>query len=149
AAWLAMGHAFPAATSQLTSSLASLGLSPAAQMSILLPAGLAAYAWLVVGRYSHWLEHDADLATSISPEGVVDLAGTDDFELALRKVAGRGESRWSAWLHPTVNDRVRLLRAATRDPRLAARLRWRMRLVAWLIVALYGLLAVGVLAVSA
>lgn len=147
AVWMALGHAFPAATEGGVASLAWCGIPSALQMSLLLPAGLAAYALLVVGRYSRWLEHEADLATCVSPAGIVDPAAADDFELALRKVTGTArESRLVQWLHPTAHDRIAFLRAVVANPLLALQFRHRLRLSATLIVASY--LALGVLLVA-
>ena len=138
AVWMAASHAFPAATAAIGTGLAQCGIPAALQMSLLLPAGLAAYAMVVVGRYSRWLEHEADLATCVSLSGVVDPAAADDFELALRKVAGSGrESRLVQWLHPAAADRIGFLRAVALDPRLATQFRRRLCLAAIVIVAAY------------
>jgi STE24 endopeptidase len=147
--WMAVQQALPGLSQSLCGSLAAIGLSPAWQMSLLVPAGLAAYAILVVGQYSRWLEHDADLATCVWPGGQVDRAAAESFARALVKIVGRGrESRWSLWLHPSALARVAVLAQAIADPAFAARYRRRLAWFAAAIFALYAIAAVVLTAVS-
>jgi STE24 endopeptidase len=143
AAGLALHGALPGAAESCSSAMAALGLSQSLQAALLLPAGLVAYAVLVVGRYSKWLEHEADLATCIMPEGQVDRAAAECFARALVKIVGRGRtSRWAEWLHPPVQQRLAVLALAVADPQAAVRFRCRLRCVAWAIGVLYAALAV-------
>lgn len=145
-AGLALHATFPAVAESCSLSLAALGLSPSLQWALLVPAGLAAYAVLVVGRYSKWLEHEADLATCIAPEGQVDRAAAECFARALVKIVGRGRtSRWAEWLHPPVQQRLAVLALAVADPQAAVRFRRRLKWVAWAIGGLYAALAVVLL----
>lgn len=138
--WMAVKQAFPGFIHPLGERLAAAGWSESMQISLLVPAGLAAYAILVVGRYSRWLEHDADLATCVWPGGQVDRAAAESFARALIKIVGRSrESRWSLWLHPSTLSRIAMLGQAIADPAWAARYRRRLTLVAAGIIALYGL----------
>ena len=99
---------------------------------------MAAYAIFVVGRYSQWLEHDADLATCVWPGGQVDRAAAESFARALIKIVGRGrESRWSQWLHPSALSRIAILGQAIADPAWPTRYRRRLSWVAAIMVALY------------
>jgi STE24 endopeptidase len=143
---LALGVAwqelFPGATEAYTRVLTSLGLPESLQLALLLPAGLAAYAVLVVGRYCQWLEHEADLATCIDQRGAVDRAAAECFARALIKIVGRGrESRWARWLHPPVGQRLAVLALAIADPATAVRFRRRLAACAWGIVAAYAVIA--------
>jgi STE24 endopeptidase len=141
-AWLAVTSAFPALAENAAAALAWTGMSPALQMSLLFPAAIAVHAIFVVGAYSRWLEHEADLATCLTPAGVIDPAAAADFASALRKVVGPSrESRLAQWLHPSVPRRLDFLRQAADDPAIALRFRRRLQLVAWAIVATYLTLA--------
>jgi Zn-dependent protease with chaperone function len=146
--WMAAKQALPGLVNSLGERLALAGWSESMQISLLVPAGLAAYAILVVGRYSRWLEHDADLAICVWPGGQTDRAAAESFARALIKIVGRGrESRWSLWLHPSALSRIAVLGQAIADPAWAARYRRRLALVAALLVALYAI-SIAALVVS-
>jgi STE24 endopeptidase len=143
AGWFGFQSVFPQIAGELSPTLAGLGISPALQLSLLAPAGLGAYALLVVGPYSRWLEHDADLATCLNADGTVDPIAAAHFESALRKVAGSArENRLAQWLHPAVVDRVALLRSAAHDSAPALSFRARLRLLAWSVFVAYAAAAI-------
>jgi len=136
--WIAAKQTYPALFDSLGERLAFAGLSESLQVSLLVPTALAAYVILVVGRYSRWLEHDADLATCVWPGGQVDRAAAESFARALIKIVGRGrESRWSLWLHPSALSRIAILGQAIADPAWPARYRRRLTWVAAIMVTLY------------
>jgi STE24 endopeptidase len=138
ALWMAASQAFPGLLGELSRRLAFAGLGQSLQMSLLVPLALAVYAVLVVGTYSRWLEHDADLATCVWPGGQVDRAAAESFARALIKIVGPlRESRWSLWLHPSAWSRVAVLAQAIAEPAWAARYRRRLAWLAAGIVACY------------
>jgi STE24 endopeptidase len=146
--WMAAKQAVPGLFDSLGERLAQAGWSESMQISLLVPVGLAAYAILVVGRYSRWLEHDADLATCVWPGGQIDRAAAESFARALIKIVGRGrESRWSLWLHPSALSRIAVLGQAIADPAWAARYRRQLEWLGAMVVALYATAALA-LAVS-
>lgn len=125
--WIAAHEAWPEALAALSQGLSQTGLTEPVQMSLLVPLALAAYAIVVVGTYSRWLEHDADLATCVWPGGQVDRAAAEAFARALIKIVGRGrESVWSLWLHPSAFSRIATLVQATKEPQWALRFRRRL-----------------------
>jgi STE24 endopeptidase len=143
----ALEHALPGTAAACSEALSSLGIGQSLQVALLVPAGMAAYAVLVVGGYSRWLEHDADLATCVTRGGTIDRAGAESFGRALVKVAGRGPGgRFSHWLHPPVTERLAVVALVVADPGMALRFRRRLSLVAGAIVSAYVLLAAIVLA---
>jgi Zn-dependent protease with chaperone function len=108
------------------------------------PAGLLLYAVFVVGGYSRWLEHEADLAACMTRSGQIERAAAECFARALVKVIGRGRgSRWTHWLHPPVGERLALLALAIADPTAAVRFRRRLSRIAWGVGFVYVLLAVA------
>jgi STE24 endopeptidase len=143
--WMAVKQSFPGLFAALSDQLSRAGWSESLQLSLFAPAGLAAYAILVVGRYSRWLEHDADLATCVWPGGQVDRAAAESFARALVKIVGRGrESRWSLWLHPSTLSRIAMLGQAIADPAWPARYRRRLSWVAAMIIAMYATAALAI-----
>ncbi len=143
-AWMTARQAFPGFHDAVTFRLAQAGIAPSLQMSLLVPLALAAYAIAVVGTYSRWLEHEADLATCVWPGGQVDRAAAESFARALIKIVGRGrESVWSLWLHPSALSRLAVLARAIADPGWAAGYRRRLAWVAIMIVVFYGIAAAG------
>jgi Zn-dependent protease with chaperone function len=65
------------------------------------------YAFIVVGRFSRFLEHDADLAACLTESGKLDAQRAADFRRALTIVcAGARESRLTQWLHPPLAERL-------------------------------------------
>lgn len=143
----AIEHSFPGTLAASSRVLSSLGMSQSLQVALLLPAGLAAYAVLVVGSYSKWLEHDADLATCITRGGTIDRAGAESFGRALVKVAGRGHAgRFGHWLHPPVTRRLAVVALAVADPGTARRFRRRLSFVAVAIGLAYLAIAAVLLA---
>jgi Zn-dependent protease with chaperone function len=112
-------------------------------LAIIVPAVLVLYAVLVVGRYSRWLEHEADLAACMTRSGQIERAAAECFARALVKIVGRGRSSaWTNWLHPPVGERLALLALAIADPAAAVRFRRRLARIAWGIGLAYVLLAV-------
>lgn len=145
--WMAARQAIPDYLDGLSLGLSAIGVSQQLQMSLVVPLALAVYAIAVVGTYSRWLEHDADLATCVWPGGQVDRAAAESFARALIKIAGHGrESLWSLWLHPSTLSRMAVLAGAIADPPSAARYRRRLAWAAALVVALYLVAAVVLVA---
>ena len=136
--WLAVKHAWPMVDVPLESLLTAAGVDGKRWLVFLLPLGMLVYALLAVGRFSRFLEHDADLDACFDDQGRLDSTCADDFCSALTTLCGSGrESRLSQWLHPSVVERVKFLRAATLEPDCATAFRWRLPIVAAVIVALY------------
>lgn len=147
AVWMAVAAVAPGLSPRLDASLAGLGISAALQTSLVLPAVLAAYAILVVGRYSKWLEHEADLAAATSADGTINRDAAEALARALVKIVGRGpSSRLREWLHPPLTERLAVLALAVADPSAATRFRSRLRRVAWALAAIYAGAAIATLA---
>lgn len=143
AVWMAAHQLYPGVLDAVSMQLASAGIAEPLQLSLLVPLALAVYAIGVVGTYSRWLEHDADLATCVWPGGQIDRAAAESFARALVKIVGSGrESRWSLWLHPSALARISVLAQAIADPAWAARYRRRLAWAPALIVALYAVAGV-------
>jgi hypothetical protein len=101
---------------------------------------------VVVGQYSQWLEHDADLAACLGPNGQVDRAAAVPFARALVKIIGRSpESRFTRWLHPALSDRLAIIAVALADPAGIVRFRRRLMWSAWGLVACYLWIAAAML----
>jgi STE24 endopeptidase len=146
AMWMAAQQACPEALAAISYGLTQIGLAEPAQMTLLVPLALAAYAIVVVGTYSRWLEHDADLSTCVWPGGQVDRSAAEAFARALLKIVGPArESFWSLWLHPPAITRVTVLARAIGNPAWAAGFRRRLAWVALAIATLYLLAAVMLL----
>jgi STE24 endopeptidase len=114
---------------------------PSLPAAMIAPVALVLYAVLVVGTYSRWLEHEADLAACMTRSGQIERAAAECFARALVKVIGRAPtSRWTHWLHPPIGERLALLALAIADPAAAMRFRRRMSRIAWGIGLAYVLL---------
>jgi STE24 endopeptidase len=149
ALWMAVLQACPGLAGGISDRLAQFGIAEPLQMSLLVPLALGLYAIGVVGTYSRWLEHDADLATCVWPGGQIDRAAAESFARALIKIVGPGrESIWSLWLHPSTLSRLAVLAQAIADPAWAARYRRRLAWAPPLVVALYAF-AAGLFLVAA
>jgi hypothetical protein len=136
--WLAVKHAWPTVDAPLESLLAAAGVDGKRWLVLLLPLGMVAYALVAVGRFSRFLEHDADLDACHDDQGRLNQTCADDFCSALTTLCGSGrEGRLSQWLHPAVVERVKFLRTATLDPNCAAEFRRRLPIAAIVIIALY------------
>ncbi|MEX2173518.1 MAG: M48 family metallopeptidase [Pirellulaceae bacterium] len=136
--WLAISANLPTDADRVSQTLAGWGCPKAMQLSVVLPAGLALYVIVVVGQYSRWLEHEADLAACTRPDGTLDSAAAQCFGRALVKVVGRSrESRFVRWLHPPLFERLAFLALAVGEPAAAGRFCRRLRVVAWGVFALY------------
>ena len=141
--WMAAQQACPGVLDAASMQLASAGIAEPLQFSLLVPLALAVYAIGVVGTYSRWLEHDADLATCVWPGGQIDRAAAESFARALVKIVGKGrESIWSLWLHPSALARITVLARAIADPAWAGHYRRRLAWAPPLVVALYAFAAV-------
>jgi Zn-dependent protease with chaperone function len=136
--WLAVKHAWPTVDAPLESLLSAVGVDGKRWLVLCLPVGMLVYALLAVGRFSRFLEHDADLDACYDDQGRLDPTCADDFCSALTTLCGSGrESRLSQWLHPAVVERVRFLKTAILDLDRVASFRWRLPIAAAVIVALY------------
>ena len=110
--------------------------------SLAFPAAMLGYFVLVVGSYSRWLEHEADLEACLDDQGRFDPWAMEDLADALRVVVGGDEGGWlMSWLHPPLSARLAFLRRAQQDAVFVRRFRWRLQAVAVLLIALW--LAVG------
>jgi STE24 endopeptidase len=138
AVWLAANHVAPQFFVEVSERLAAAGISSYAQQSLLLPAGVALFALVGLGRYCQWLEYEADqYAAGSDPAAMI---------MALCKIhaeSGGGRNR-DGWLHPSIARRVRWQRDCTREPALADRFRRQMVFAAWSIAAAYAV-CLGVL----
>ena len=142
ALWMAASSAWPELFELLSQRLAWIGFSASLQLSLLAPVTLAAYIVVVVGQYSQWLEHDADLAACQGSDGQVDRAAAVPFARALIKIIGRSaESRFTRWLHPALPDRLAVIAMALADPAGIVRFRRRLSWSTWGLVACYLLVA--------
>ena len=138
AVWLAASTAMPEFFELLSQRLTWIGLGESLQLSLLVPVLLAAYIVVVVGQYSQWLEHDADLAACLGPDGQIDRAAAEPFARALVKIIGRSrESRLTRWLHPALGDRLAVIAMALADPAGIVRFRRRLTWTACGLVASY------------
>jgi Zn-dependent protease with chaperone function len=143
--WLAIKQAWPAAEAMIESPLTAAGVDAKPWLILCLPLGMLVYALLAVGRFSRFLEHDADLDACYDDQGRLDATCAGDFCSALTTLCGSGrESRASQWLHPSVIGRIDFLKAAIQSPYVAARFRWHLPAVAAFLVVLYA--AAGVVA---
>jgi STE24 endopeptidase len=146
ALWMAASSAWPEFFELLSQRLAWIGFGASMQLSLLVPVLLAAYIVVVVGQYSQWLEHDADLAACLGPNGQVDRAAAVPFARALVKIIGRSpESRFTRWLHPALSDRMAVIAVALADPAGIVRFRRRLMWSAWGLVACYLWIAAAML----
>jgi Zn-dependent protease with chaperone function len=94
------------------------------------------YAVVVVGWYSRLLEHDADLDACQTERGHFEPAAADHFSQALITLYGRSsESRLGEWLHPSLRQRLEVIRRAADEPAFAAAFRRRLWWIAATIVA--------------
>jgi Zn-dependent protease with chaperone function len=110
------------------------------------PVAMLAYCLLVVGGYSRWLEHEADLEACLDAERRFDPWAAEDLADALRVVVGREEGGWLiAWLHPPLSSRLAFLRRAASDAAFVRRFRWRLKSAAVVVLVLW--LAIGWMAV--
>lgn len=149
AVWLAASTAMPEFFELLSQRLTWIGFSQSLQLSLLIPVLLAAYIVVVVGQYSQWLEHDADLAACLGPDGQIDRAAAEPFARALVKIIGRSrESRLTRWLHPALEDRLAVIAMALADPAGIVRFRRRLTWTAVGLVASYVALGVALLALN-
>ena len=146
--WAALRQSAPGALDGLSHRLSAAGLPLSAQVSLLVPLALAAYVILVVGRYSKWLEHDADLTSCIIAHGEVDRTWAESLARALVKIVGRNESRWTQWLHPSVMSRLAVLGLAVADPAFAKGFRQRVTWASRLVLIIYAAAAILCLAAS-
>ena len=136
--WLAIKNAWPTVDAPLEWLLTAAGVDGKRWLVLCLPLGMLAYALVAVGRFSRFLEHDADLDACYDDQGRLNQTCADDFCSALTTLCGSGrESRLSQWLHPLVVERVKFLRVAMLSPDCAAAFRWRLPVAATVIVALY------------
>jgi Zn-dependent protease with chaperone function len=150
-----VGAHWPGALAALQERLAAVGIAPAMQVSLLLPAAALAYALLVLGWLARLHEHDADLAAccaaaesepqrSSAGETAIDSRAVEHLRSALCKLVGESrEYDRRRWFHPSVIERVEFLLAICRRPVLAPRFRARLGLL------FFGLLAVCLTAVAA
>jgi Zn-dependent protease with chaperone function len=146
AVWMAATSVVPGLGERLETGLAGLGIPEAIQTSLVLPAVLAAYAILAVGRYSKWLEHEADLAAATNADGSIDRSAAESLARALVKIVGRGpSSRLREWLHPPITERLAVLALAVADPNAAIRFRSRLSRVAWAMGTIYAGAAIALL----
>jgi Zn-dependent protease with chaperone function len=145
--WLAAQRVWPDLESLAVALSAGFGSASHLASVIALPAGMLAYAVLVVGWYSRLLEHDADLDACQADDGQFDAAGAGQFVAALTTLTGRSrESRWSHWMHPPLVDRLRFIERLAADGAFALVFRRRLALLTGLLVAFY--LAAAVALVS-
>lgn len=138
--WLAWsgGHAASMGVEQTIHHPAFLTQPRPLWASMAFPAGMLVYAWLVVGRYSRLLEHEADLEACLTEGGRFDPWVAEDLADALRVVVGREEEGWiNSWLHPSLADRLAFLVHAQQDPAFITRFRRRLRGVAMALALLW------------
>jgi Zn-dependent protease with chaperone function len=106
-----------------------------------LPLLLLAHVTFVVGWYSRFLEHDADLDACLNDSGQYDHSAAIDFCSALVLLCGSSdEGVLGRWLHPTTAARVMLLHGVALQPQRAVRLRQQKSLI----TAAIGLLYAGI-----
>ncbi len=107
-----------------------------------LPLILLAHTTFVVGWYSRFLEHDADLDACLNDAGQYDHSSATDFCNALVLLCGGEEGYLSRWLHPTTSARVTLLHGVALHPQRAAKLRRKKTAITAAIGLLYGGIAI-------
>jgi Zn-dependent protease with chaperone function len=139
---------WPQAIASLQEQLTALGVAPAMQTSLLLPAAALAYAMFAVGWLARMHEHDADLAAccvparqesqsrTLSGELAIDSRAVEHLHSALCKLVGEShEYDRRRWFHPSVIERVDFLLGICRQPLLAPRFRARLLRVFWGLLA--------------
>jgi Zn-dependent protease with chaperone function len=140
--WWALERAAPGFVETLSSAVAGLGISPAAQTGVLVPVGVALYGMLVLGWYCRQLEFEADLfacgllgtrGTGMAPSPATAFIGA----LETITLAAGANRRRATWLHPSIASRVDFLRSASSNPGRALRFVRGMTWLAWLIAAGY------------
>lgn len=113
-------------------------VTPSQWASFAFPGAMLAYCVLVVGGYSRWLEHEADLDACLDERGRFDPWAAEDLADALRVVVGRDEGTWLvSWLHPPLSARLAFLRRVQHDAAFVRRFRGRLRGAAVLLVTLW------------
>jgi STE24 endopeptidase len=121
--------------------LASVGIAPVWQMSLVMPLAVLGYALAMLGWLARMHEHDADLAACCgAAQGVaIDAGAVAHLHAALFKLVGDSdEYHRGRWLHPSVLKRVAFLGAASDQPLLAARFRGRLFWVSCCLLLLCG-----------
>ena len=135
-------EAWPAGERLLAEQLAAVGINLKSAASFAIPAGMLAYAVVVVGWYSRLLEHDADLDACLSERGQFEPSAADDFCRALVTLYGRSHESWlGEWLHPTLRQRLAFVQNAAEDTAFSAKFRRRLALITGAMAAGYALAA--------
>ncbi|QDU25618.1 Protease HtpX [Anatilimnocola aggregata] len=126
-------------------------LSTYSPYSLAVSAGYLAYAAIVIGLVSKWLEYDADLSAVYDSQGNLNADSARDLIHALVVLQGpHRDSRFTHWLHPPTADRVAWIRRVLMQPALGFAYRRRLDQLARGIYALVvGLVLLAVLAIAA
>jgi len=152
--WYGGQHVLPQAFAQVTRQIGALGLGALGQTAVLAPLAMVLYALTIFAAYCRKLEFEADLfaCRMMAPEGSdttqtgVD-SGITQFVRALEKLAlhSAGGRRASAWLHPSVEERVQFLRGVHSNPQALAQFNSRISAMRWTLwsVALLSLAAIA------
>ncbi len=127
--------------------LLSAGIQLQKLTPLALPLILLAHTTFVVGWYSRFLEHDADLDACLNDAGQYNHTAATDFCSALVLLCSGGDEGYlSRWLHPTISARVMLLYGVALEPQRAAKLRRQKSAITAAIGLLYGGIAIIALA---
>jgi len=126
--WLALQQAAPQSIAAASEALAQAGLSVQLQTGLLSPLLIAGWLGFSLGTVARWLEFDADLST---PRGYHQPLARALGQMADH--AGYDRQRRS-WLHPSINDRIKLLERSVGDASLAGGFSRRTGMVRWLLI---------------
>lgn len=123
-------------------------LSTSSPYSLAVSAVYLAYAVIVVGQFSKWLEYDADLAAVLEANGKVNADHARDLIHALIALQGpQRENRLTNWLHPPTSQRIVWIRRVLMQPAIGYAFRRRLdRLARGLVAITVALIACAVLA---
>jgi STE24 endopeptidase len=141
--WVAFRETFPETVAAWQAGLAEHGLNPTLQMMLFTPVGLVCCVGPLFAMISKLLEHEADLfacrtASDSRRAGRLTEPAVDRYADMLEKLGiASGQARTaSSWLHPSIAQRVLLLRRMLDSPGELARFERRMRLLSWLLALL-------------
>ncbi len=149
--WLSAEQLFPQSTEWLVNWLEGASWTAGMPMALALLAAAGAYVVFIFGRFSRLLEYQADLFACRQWEPPADRSAVEVYASALRKLAEQSGSqpKRRTWQHPSVHERIAVLRLLATNPsarrRFERRVRWTALLLTCLVVspALLAMLPLG------
>lgn len=138
--WLAVVAARPDTAAAVQHWIGAVDPAWKAPMGLMALAGMALYVLLVFGFYSRLLEFQADLFAcgAVGERDKASPSGTATFVSALEKLARANgiDRRRRGWQHASIVRRRAFLARAIRNPVFRRRFDRRLRIMAWLILAI-------------